>query len=351
VFGIDYLRNGSQHARWASLITYVLALLSLEQTFAAPVILIIFVYLNIGRWKDPVLVREALDKLGVHFGVMIVYVLFLTVFKGAPQEGTYAFAFSVNIVKNLSTYLAWSLHFGAVLPALINIGIEGFAKAHVVLAALLIYHLFKRRQGAVLFGLSYFLLTILPTLFLQNHTFYLHTYIAMVGILYLVALAVDDVLSLSVFRSHTSRYAVLFVVFVAVSAMSFVMVRKNESNRIIDIEDYPRSFVLRRATTAKNIYDSIIERKPLDISVKKVYMVYGRRQDADQAIWNKGNVQAAMGNGSLIRLIYGNPDLPVIFRDYGDEIEGSDLNISDIYFYDDVGNCRKLQMVDTEEDN
>jgi hypothetical protein len=348
VFGIDHLRSGSKHSKWASIAAYVLALLSLEQTFAMPIILLVFARLNVGGWAEPLPVQRAVGRLAEHLTIMVVYLLFVGVYKGAPQEGVYTFALGTNVFKNLSTYLGWTLHFGVALPLRINAGIDGIARAHIALAVLLMYQLLLRRFGPLLFGFSYFLLAIMPTLFLQNHTFYLHTYVAAFGILYLVAIVVDDILSTPVFRPRAVQYASLFAVLAALTAMSFVMVRKNEAYRMFGIKDYARSFVLRRAKIASYVYDSIADLKPLDPRVQKVYMVYGIEGGDDEARWNKGNVEAAMGMGSLINLIYDKPDMDVILCNFGDAVDKSELEISDIYFYDDVGNCRKLELKDLE---
>lgn len=346
VWGVDYLRTGSRKRMWASVAAYVLALCSVEQSFGVPVILLSYsVLLSNGSpsWSR---LRMASGQLFVHGALMLTYLLFIGVWKTAPTEGFYAFSFGTNVLVNVATYLGWMLHFGVALPSHMAVGRMVWHLSHILLAFLVLYELGKRRWRETLFALVFFVLTIFPTLFLSNHTFYLHTYIPAFGILYLLALLAEDVLALRPLRGSTARIGVLTVVLIGVTAMSFVMVRRNERypfhSRSQGSAPFPRSFVLRRAKIAKTMHDCLANHKPFDSHIDKVYMVYGREEGRDVASWNKGNVVAALGNGSMINLIYERPDMPVTFKIFGDSIRRSEQPVSDIYLFDDVGNCQKF---------
>lgn len=348
VKGIDHLRSGSKKARWISFGCYLLALASLEQAFALPLILVAFAVLDVGRPEARRSAGEVLRGLSWHLGAMAAYLLFMLVYKGTPQEGPYVLTVGKNAVENLLTYLAWTVHFWVSLPRQMNAGAGGFSGTHAVLAVLILYQLFKKRIKAVVFGLTYFLSTISPALFLTNHTFYLHTYVPAFGILYLLAAAAEDALSLRVVRSTGVRFGVLLVVLAGITTMSYVNVRKNEKLTLSDNGGYKQSFVLRRAEIARNVYDTIMKWKSPDEKVAKVYMVYAFEGGRDEAIWRNENVKAATGMGRLVNLIYHKPDMPVVFRDREERLDMSELDVTDVYFYDDLGNCRRLMKREGE---
>lgn len=348
ITGVDYLRGGPKRLLWKSLGAYLLALTSVEQTFGVPVILLLFALLNVGGWEKRLPFRAAARALAGHLTLMTAYLLFMGVYKGAPQEGPYEFELGKNVMVNLLTYLGWTIHFGVALPARMNIDQQWFGLSHIVLGILFLYHLLLKRGRALVFGLSYFLLAVFPALFLLSHTFYLHTYVAVFGILFLLAIAVDDLLNLPVFRVATTRYAVLLIALFGIGTMSFVMVRNNQDYTMDERVSYSRSFVLRRAMIAKTMYDGIVSQKDKPSNARRVYMVYGRKGGDERAEWNNKNVIAATGSGSLVNLAYGDLEMPVLFRGSTDNGRRDDWSNSDIYVYDDYGTCQRF-MVRPEE--
>jgi hypothetical protein len=343
LWGIDYLRRGRARARWASLGAYVLALLSIEQTFGVPVILLLYAWLAPDDWGRRMRPVRAVNKLLPHLAVMALYLLFIGVWKTAPRSGSYAFTLGPNVAVNLLTYLGWSLQFGVVLPSVMATGKVSWHVSHILLCLLGVYHLIRRRSWQVVFGFSFFVVAVSPTLLLSNHTFYLHTYIPSFGVLYLVALFVDDVFALRPFRIDLARLILLGSVLVAMSVTSFVMIRKNERYKMFGFLDSQRSFVLRRATIAKNVHDCVVSAKSPSKDIQKVFMVYGREEGRDEALWNNRNVVAATGQGSLLNLIYESPEMPVEFKVSGDAIAWTEQFVSDIFFFDDHGNCAPME--------
>lgn len=344
VWGIDYVRRGSRRARWISLGSYVLALMSVEQTFAAPIVLVLFAWLSPGSPQDRPGWKAAAGRYAPHLAILALYVVFIGVWKTTPDQGSYTFSFGRNVTINLLSYLGWTLEFGAALPSRMATGSIPWSLSHVFVFLIVVYHLARRRWREVVFGLSFFVLAALPTLFLSDHTFYLHTYIPAFGLLYLIALFVDDILELPLMRTDRARLALLGVVLVTMTAVSFVMVRKNERYRMFDLIDMPRSFVLRRALIAGAMYESLSREKPFEENIEKVYLVYGREGGRDEAKWNNKNVKAATGWGSMINLMYDRPDLSVEFKVAGDAIGWEEQYLSDIYFYDDYGNSSPMPL-------
>jgi hypothetical protein len=341
IWGFDYIERGVPGRRWLSLAAYVLALGCVEQTFGAPVLLLGFFFIvrrdGAGRG-----LRSLVRKLSPHFAMMVVYLLFFTIWKKSPSEGYYAFHFGTNITVNLVTYLGWTLQFWAALPSRMAIGRIDWSIIHLLAVFLVLYQVLRGRWREAAFAVLYFVVTISPALFLKNHTFYLHTYIPAFGLLYLLAHVFEDAFGLRRLRPVNVKIAVLSLVIISVSAGSFEMVRRNERYNMFNFIEMQRSFVLRRASIARAVYSTINAEKPFAETTEKVHMVYAREEGRDKAMWNRKNVVSATGNGSLINLIYGRPDLEVVFGTAGDEIPWEEQFVSDIYFFDDFGNCVKM---------
>jgi len=348
IWGIDYVRDGCSKKKWLSVGAYVLALFSVEQTFAVPVILVGIFYLVPGEGKRRRSLLPLLRKLWVHLALLAVYLLFMGVWKTAPGSGSYAFKYGSNIWINLVTYAGWTIQFWAALPSRMALGRIAWSVTHILVVILIVYNVLRKRWRETAFGLLFFIVTIFPTLFLENHNFYLHTYIPAFGLLYLIALFVQDVLELRPLGNDRARLAILAVTLVAVSAGSFHMVRRNERYKMFDFIDMQRSFVLRRAAIAETVFHGLMAEKPFDETIQKVYIVYAREEGRKEAKWNRTNVETAIGRGRLVNLIYGRPDLEVVFGIAGDEIPWAEQFVADIYFHDDYGNCMKMDVMEQE---
>jgi hypothetical protein len=249
-------------------------------------------------------------------------------------------------VSNLVVYLGWVVQFWAALPSRMALGRIPWSITHIVVATIVVYNLLRKRWRETAFGMLFFVVTISPALFLKDHTFYLHTYIPAFGVLYLIARTIEDVLGVPALRSIRVQQAILTVVLVVVTAGSFEMVRRNRRYKMFDMIDMPRSFVLRRAEIARTVYGAISAEAPFGDHVEKVYFVYAREEGYKEAKWNRTNVEEAIGRGSLINLIYNRPDIEVVFGVAGAQITRGEQYVSDIYFFDDYGNCMKMDPVE-----
>jgi len=193
-------------------------------------------------------------------------------------------------------------------------------------------------------SMAYYLLTILPVLFLERHTFYLHNYLPSVGILILVAPVIEDLFK--VVREWNRRFvsatAVLVIGLAAV--ICFTKVRANEKNYLRSDLPLPNDFVLRRALIAKRAFDDISSKGRTESPPKNLVMVY-----ASEDGWYKTNVLAALGQGSALKLFYSDPDLNVMFYDKGDTLFGYNPADSRIFFYDYMGRCFTPEELATEK--
>jgi hypothetical protein len=173
------LKNESAGPLYLSAGAYILALFSGEQSALLPgaIALIVLFGLAGGRLS----IRDTVRRTWPHFVILILYIANRVFWKGMPSEGRAKFEYGSNIFDNLVTYLGASYDFWPNVIQLITFDSFKLRISHIILAALVIHHLRKRRYGAVFFGLAFILAMIAPTLFLVRHYFYYHTYASAFG--------------------------------------------------------------------------------------------------------------------------------------------------------------------------
>ena len=345
LFGIGGLADNSARLRAMSLAAYVLGLLSMEQTFAAPLILALYAYFDPADTGKRMAPGDIVRRLTPHFAVMIVYAMFMILWKTLPQAGPYETAYAFNIVLNLLKYVGWVYQFAPVLASTMNITRLELSASHIFFMIVIGYLVILGRFKKIIFGFSYFVLALLPVLILKDHTFYLHVYVPAFGMLYLLAVIIDDIDRLPLLARRHARPALLALFMIVVFVFSFVKLRANERDKMQSYSAFSRSFVLRRALIAGTMYKDIMKMESTPEQIRRVYLVYGREEGRDAAQWNIKNVAEALGRGDAIRLFYDDPDLEVHFRIVGDKLTDDEMEAARIYFYNDFGDC--FAFVDT----
>lgn len=336
IMGIDAGERRDPRRKWISLGLYLLALMSYESAAAVPVLLMLHAWLVSKR--DSGNVRRMLSTTLEHWLLLGLYLGMMLIWKRIPEDGVYSYHVGTNVLRNLANYLGWSAQYQVMLPFDMNAKAPTLMIAHVFIAALTVYHLARRRWQPVTFAYAYFLATIAPALFLVKHTYYLHTYVPAVGLLLLVAPAVDDVMTAPRLKSVDAQRSVLTVFLLVMIALSYHMVRRNERAVLSGAANYRSSFVIRRAIAAENVWKTVAPlRSP---GARGVMMVYGRVRDMKRAAWQNRNVIEATGKGAALRLLYGSVDLEVDFLPL-EELSGRDAEGTDVFLYDDFGNCRR----------
>ena len=316
----------------AALVCYALALLSLEQAYALAPVLFLYALTREKTGRTAARLSKAFRDTAPYLVVMVLYLAYMGVVKGIPEAGPYQFHFGSNVAANLLTYLDWVLAISVVMPFTVDVSPSGLTAAHLVLALLVMYNIAKGRKRIVVFACAYYFLTILPVLFLEGHTFYLHNYVPAVGIALLTAPVIGDLFE--VVRRGSPRLvpgpAVLIVGLAA--AICFTKVRANETSYVRPDLPIPKNFVLRREVIARNFRDDVVAKTRGKRPPEKFFLVYGGPKD-----WYMDNVAAALGRGDALRLFFSNPDLEVSFREKGDTLNGYDPASSALFYFDYLG--------------
>jgi len=337
IAGIDSLRGGSKWTGRISIIAYVLALMSMEQTYFAPVVLVLFAVFGMDNGKR-LSITDAIRKFTGQLIALVVYGVFIVLWKTLPDEGVYAFAAGGNVFRNISQYSGWVYEFAPILSTTMSYTHFAAKMSHVLFLLLLAYHVLLGRFRQIIFGVVFLVAGMLPVLFLNHHTFYLHLYIPAFGALYLLVLVLDDsVRRLPVFGTRHLQFAVTVILIVAMAALSYSKVRENETAPMRSYSAFLGSFVLRRALIAETLMKELQEKELNPEGVKRVFLVYGRKSGRDEAQWNNRNVIEAIGRGAAVRLFYENPDLDVQFKIAGDALKPEEMPGSRIFFFSDFG--------------
>jgi hypothetical protein len=323
-----------------SLASYVLALLSLEQTFLTPVlILMIGVFGLTGRRVSP---GELFRAFWPHLLLLLVYTAVRLFWKGMPAGGISRFMFGKNIVVNLSAYLSAMYSFWPDLSALIPYRRGTVAPSHFMLFALVVYNIGRLRLRHVVFALAFIALTLVPALPLRGHYFFYHTYVPAFGAIYLLALVLEDAFALIARHRLGTRRGQLALVVVAVlivGGFSFWKVRHNEKRAADPAARDKASFVLRRAMIAGNAYEDLMNKSGGMTRVRRVVMVYGWPGRKQFGGWSS-DTKWAFAHGYAIRLFFEETALEEVeFRNVWKPETHEPSEDTRVFFYSPAGDC------------
>ncbi|MFQ5510316.1 MAG: hypothetical protein ACE5EO_00550 [Candidatus Krumholzibacteriia bacterium] len=308
--GIRAVQERSRPLGFVSALAYVLAVLSLEQTFAAGPLLVVLAALGIGgRRRSP---SEILRTLWPHVLVFSVYTL-ARVFKGVPDSGYAGFAYGRNVLENLAAYLGAMTNPWPAVSNRITAAPLAPRVTHVILVALVGYHLVRRRVTPVVFAGAFVLATLFPTLFLREHEFYYHTYPAALGVFYLSALALSDLFRIRALRAPRARVVTASVLVAGLFGTSLVSVH-TQLRRASDPRVWAdASFVIRRSRLGRTIHDDIVSKVGNGQGIRTVHMVYYDWQQVDTG-GRKRDLFWALGNGALVAMALGDPSINVVLE-------------------------------------
>jgi len=288
--------------------------------------------------------RRAVIPALVYGAGMLAWLYIVLVLRSPPSVGPYAAHFGANVWLNLWTYLGWSASFLVRLPDRITVGTWWIGPGHVLGAALIGWNLLRRRGRAVALAAAYFVAAVAPLLPLVQHQLYYHTYVPMLPVAALVALASTDVFGAARHRAESSETAALVSILLVLSSVSFMGYRSNERARFRGQSEYARSFVLRRARIARNAWDGLRRMHPTRPTAAvpdTVSLYYGRTRDTSATRWNYSNVIAALGGGDAVRLFFQRPDLVVGFAPVATRASRASTAAHWQLVFDDLGHVRR----------
>jgi hypothetical protein len=145
-----------------SLTLLCLALMSRETAIVIPLLLAAYEILI-----NKVHLKKSYKKLLPFFVIILIYIIFRVEFYGLPQKSdVYNFKLGFNVIKNLITYLKWTLNLTGVIKQSWFLKIN--AVFYLVILCGVIIKNFKLSKK-LLFALFYWLICLLPVLFFEDH--------------------------------------------------------------------------------------------------------------------------------------------------------------------------------------
>jgi hypothetical protein len=332
LFGLRGIDRRSTGLSLLATACYGISLLSLEQTAALPLVLALYAYLHSKLQDTGQRLRHAVSATLMPLAVMAAYAVFMLLWRTLPKEGPYTFHWGRNLFDNFLVYSDWGYAFSVQLPLLIDNLKTGLSSSHLLLLALVLYNLARGRRKIVIIGGAYYLLTLLPVLPLESHTFFIHTYIPSFGLLVLLGWLLDDLYRFFAGRDRTLAAYYTCAFLVLIPAAAFVQTRRNIDTPIHKSYPLPRDFVLRKAILAQNAYQDIMARKAALPPGGKFFMVF-----VDKQSWQSDNVVGALGGGTAIKLFFDDPTLQVFTCYKGDTLQAFTPQDSQILFCDILG--------------
>ncbi len=328
VFGIDALENRARGRRVASALALVLALSSYEQTLAAPAVLFGWYAMRRGLRALPGAVRRFWEQPAI----LVLYLGFTLGVRGVPDSGPYVMSVGAHVLDNLREYTGIACALWMVFP---SYGLpDGFTVSHAVLIVLTGFLVFRRRLKEIAFGLGTFLALLAPVLFTRDHTHSFHLYVPAVGVWFLAAVAMDELLALVPAAARKPARTLMAGVAVVVFTGSTLALRENTMATLSESVPLARSFVLRRAVLAERMLNDIGVRTRLKGRPGRMVLLYQQ----PQYVANWRNVYSALGEGSAVRLYLGSPDLEVQFVPPLDIPLPDDPDV-EVMVYSELGRC------------
>lgn len=333
LFGMMSVERRSWKWSIAATAAYLLALGSIEQVAALPLVLTLYACALEPPGPSAPRITAAARKTAGPLAAAIIYIIFMLIWKQLPGAGPYTLHFGGNLIDNLLVYLNWAYAFSIQIPFLINNVSSGLTVSHLLLLAVVLFNLARGRSMMVTIALAYYFLTIIPVLPLQNHTFFTHTYIPALGMLLLLGWIMDEFFAVVAAWDKNGAPYYIAVFFVLLPVMSFFQIRKSITTPMREDYPLPRNYVLRRAIIAETAYNAITARK-IDLPPGgKFFMVFMGEQS-----WYSSNVIGALGQGDALKLFYSDPELRIFANVKGDTLDHYTPEDSQILFYDYLGN-------------
>ena len=342
--GLAALKERSPGKRVLSFVSYLLALLSVEQTFLTPLFLLLIAVFGLGdrRYR----LRETVLAWWPHFLLLLGYAV-MRLWKGVPADGTSQFYYGQNVWDNVVTYLGATYEFWPTISDGIKKSHFVLTYSHLILGGLVAYHLFRRRWGHVLFAAVFMAGTYLPTLFLLEHYFYYHTYVpALAGILLLGLILQDgiDLINWAGLRHQLIHLGLASALVLAFAVVSAKEVRRNERRAHSITQRDTASFVLRRALMAQNARDDLAK-KAGDLSgVRVISLVLGSPGARERGGHHRDTFWA-LADGYAPRLFFAGTEAEVRMAYSAVGFKTWQTETSRVFFYDRMGHCYTFDEV------
>ena len=221
VFFIKFARDGDIGNYYYSLIAYVLALLSKETAIVTSGILVlVYGFLRL-REKKVISIKKCILALLGFVGILLIYSYFHFFLYGLAQGESYIWDFSPRVINTLAWYGFWSLNLPEMLVDFVGPGLRfnpnlfkfwskeikpifllfGVIITSISYLVLKIRNISKKIDfQIIIFSLLWFVLTLIPVLFLPLHKFTYYLTLPLIGVVLVIAHLIEKANKTNVFK-------------------------------------------------------------------------------------------------------------------------------------------------------
>lgn len=289
-----------------SLLFFVLALLSKETAIVLPLLVIVmnFEYIK----KNFHNLRSTIYPTTILLGV---YLYFRLLHFGLAVGDSYLWNFSpIKALNTLMWYTLWSLGSPELLVDYIGSGLKLIPRFYtdyqywwtliifpllIIIFTLFLFFLknFKKLNSNLWMFVSFFVVSLLPVLFLPSHKFALELGLPLVGFAVSLSLLVKS-------SSKTLYFAFLGLYIFYNLSMNYLT--------------YTRHYSVSRGDISRKVFDFVTQKYP-KYSEDKSFLFINDTKDNGQ-IWGQSKqISQAVSGSEMFKVIYKNKDLKVYYED------------------------------------
>jgi len=278
-----------------SVLAFLVGTLFKESTVVLPVVLVAIQLTRLENWglKD---IKSLAWRLLPHF-VVLIFVLGVKMLTGMsplalPASHPYVFEpFGVHVVQNAYRYGGWMLQ--AFLPfGRINTMLFRFILNDLIVLAVLVVILQRAKSARLLLGFAlWILLSLLPVLFMPNHTFRYYATYALPAFICAVLVVVQDVITLLDLRQYKN------IILVCVGSCS-ICISIVQSNRIFTqgpnagtLQQDGANGLVRRAHFVELVRRQLLQQLPKPVDGATILLgdvdLWAFNKDSGPRVWYK----------------------------------------------------------------
>ncbi len=321
---INFLKEKKIRYYFFMIITLVGALLSKESAVTLPASFLLIILFYVGFRFKALNLRQIIFILSIPILILLVYLYFHVFYYGLAKGDSYVWIVSFRVVNTVVWYVLWSLNIPEMLVDYIGPGLHvnpNLLKFYwdkiipiIILFGVIILELLfvfvktlkkstKKDVRLYLFAIFWFLITLLPVIFLPLHKFSYELTLP----LFAVALVLGNLIA------KVQKYKLLICMFLSNYLLLSVLT---------NILSYQTSWIVRGAVVAERVF-SFAERIERESEVDRTIVFYDEPDDRKLLWLPSSQLKQILSDNNFFRAYYGNK-VKAIYLNQGQELSMPD---------------------------
>lgn len=293
-----------------SFVLFLLAIMSTELAFTIiPLILIV------EGFK-----KRILTSLIPFAVVLLIYLLARFIIFPVPVKGEYGLNLNLKVLINLFWYILWNFNFAEKFSTIFFLSnikqspllFLQFLKVLIFPSFLIVGFLvgifsLKLEIKKITFGISWFLIGLLPVIFLTNHAYPAYLAIASIGLIYIFLQIIEKI-------SKRKPYFLTLIIVVWFASSYWTLRFTRENHWITNLQAISRAYAVLTKDQVKNPSPrSVFIFRPADIPFSN--------KNKFTLVETEDNLKQALNDQDAIRVIYQNRSLLSFFSTHQSKIQ------------------------------